>query len=88
MLDLLTAVIEATHVTLPTYGGCWVGNKRPGVSIPGWARDVKPYKEDSLYWGNMWRTSGRPINGWIPDSYKEARRQYHYAISRAKGKRS
>ena len=52
VLDLLTAVIEASHLTLPTYGGCWVGNKRPGVSIPGWDKDVKPFRDDSLYWGN------------------------------------
>ena len=87
VLDMLTAVIEATHATLPTYGGCWVGDKRPGVSIPGWARDVKHYKEDSLYWGDMWKSSGRPTDGWIHDSYKEARRQYHYAILRAKRSR-
>ena len=87
VLDMLTAVIEATHATLPTYGGCWIGDKRPGVSIPGWARDVKHYKEDSLYWGDMWKSSGRPTDGWIHDSYKEARRQYHYAILRAKRSR-
>ena len=26
-LDILSAVIESTHVTLPCYGGCWVGEK-------------------------------------------------------------
>ena len=34
MLDILSAIIESSHVSLPTYGGCWVGDKRPGVCIP------------------------------------------------------
>ena len=45
VLDLLSAVIEASHVTLPSYGGCWVGKKRPGISVPGWTREVQPYRE-------------------------------------------
>ena len=35
VLDLLTAVIEASHEALPSYGGCWVGSRRQGLSIPG-----------------------------------------------------
>ena len=27
VLDMLTAVIEASHLTMPTFGGCWVGDK-------------------------------------------------------------
>ena len=84
VLDLLTTVIEASHVTLPSYGGCWVGDKRPGVSIPGWNKEVKPYRDDSLYWGNFWRQAGRPNTGWVHDNYLEARRQYHHAVLRVK----
>ena len=42
MLDILSAIIESSHVTLPTYGGCWVGDKRPG-----WNSEVKPYRQGS-----------------------------------------
>ena len=84
VLDLLTAVIEASHLTMPTFGGCWVGSKRPGASIPGWYKEVKPYRDDSLYWGNLWRSSGRQTTGWIHENYKEARRHYHYAVLRAR----
>ena len=65
ILDLLSAIIEASHVTLPMYGGCWVGEKRPGVNVPGWSREVKPYKDDSMYWGNLWKSAGRPNSGWL-----------------------
>ena len=87
MLDLLTAIIEASHAALPAYGGCWVGEKRPGVSIPGWSKVVKPHRDDSLYWGNLWRQNGRPTTGWIHDMYVEARRQYHHAVLRVKRQR-
>ena len=87
MLDILSAVIESTHVTLPTYGGCWVGKKRPGVSVPGWTREVKPYKDDSMYWGDLWKQSGRPNTGWVHDMYVQARKQYHLAVLRVKRSR-
>ena len=84
VLDLLTAVIEASHATLPMYGGCWVGEKRHGVSIPGWNKEVKPFRDDSLYWGNIWRQAGCPNRDWIHDNYVEARRQYHRAVLRVR----
>ena len=87
MLDILSAIIESSHVTLPAYGGCWVGENRPGVSIPGWNREVKPYRDDSLYWGNLWRQAGRPTTGWVHDVYVKARRQYHLAVLRVRRKR-
>ena len=84
MLDLLTAVIETSHLTMPEFGGCWVGDKRPGVSIPGWSTQVKPFRDDSVYWGDLWKASGRQTTGWVHENYKEARRQYHYAVLRAR----
>ena len=84
VLDLLTAVIEASHGTMPMYGGCRVGDKRPGVGIPGWNNEVRPYRDDSLYWGNIWRQHGRPESGWIHQNFVEARRQYHRAVLRVK----
>ena len=69
MLDILTAIIETSHLTLPMYGGCWVGEKRPGVNVPGWTREVKPYKDDSIYWGDLWKSAGRPNTGWVHQMY-------------------
>ena len=87
MLDILTAIIEASHVTLPMYGGCWIGEKRPGVNVPGWSREVKPYRDDSIYWGDFWKNAGRPNTGWAHQMYVEARRQYHHAVLRVRRKR-
>ena len=61
ILDLLTAVIEATHLSMPTYGGCWVGSKRPGVSIQGWVKEVKPFRDSSIYWETCGDHQGDPL---------------------------
>ena len=87
VIDILSAVIESSHVTIPTYGGCWVGEKRPGVTIPGWKVEVKPYRDDSIYWGDIWRQAGRPTTGWLHDIYTKVRRQYHLAVLRVKRRR-
>ena len=87
MLDILTAIIEASHSSIPMYGGCWVGDKRPGVSVPGWSREVKPFRDDSIYWGDLWKNAGRPNSGWLHQMYGEARKQYHHAVLRVRRKR-
>ena len=87
MLDILSAIIESTHVTLPTYGGCWVSEKRPGLSIPGWKSEVKPFRDKSIYWGNIWRQAGRPTTGCLHEIYVKVRREYHHAVLRVKRRR-
>ena len=64
-----------------------MGEKRPGVTIPGWKVEVKPYRDDSIYWGDIWRQAGRPTKGWLHDIYIKVRRQYHLAILRVKRRR-
>ena len=66
------------------HGGCWLGQNRQGLSVPGWSKEVKPYKDASLYWGNLRKSSGRPNRGWAHGRYTDARRQYHHAILRVR----
>ena len=87
VLDILSSVIESSHVIFPRYGGCWVGEKRPGICIPGWNTEVRPYKDQSLYWGCIWKQAGRPNTGWVHDNYIQARNQYHRAVLKVKRRR-
>ena len=57
------------------------------MTIPGWKTEVKPYRDDSLYWGNLWRQAGRPTTGWLHEVYAKVRRQYHLAVLRVKRRR-
>ena len=65
MLDILTGIIEAFNSSLTMYGGCWIRDNRPG-----WSREVKPHRDNSVYWGELWKNSG-----WLHCMYAEARRQ-------------
>ena len=86
VLDLLCAMVEASHSTLPLYGGKG-GGRRDGVRgtvIPGWNELVAPYQKEAKYWHNAWLHEGRPSTGWLHQTLVKKRSQYHYAIRRAR----
>ena len=81
------AVIETSHETLPKFGGFWLGSCRSSINIPGWSTYVKPHRDNSIYWGNIWKKYGRPTEGWIHAIYVSARKQYHSAVLMVKRRR-
>ena len=84
MLDILTAIVETSHQNIPCNKGGWSKKTTSRLDVPGWNSEVKLFKQNSMYWCNLWRTHGRLTEGWLVESYKEARRQYHYAVMRVK----
>ena len=78
-------IVKTSHETLPHRGGRWVGgeHKKNGKPVPKWVEDVEPYREVSMYWGDVWRKEGRPSTGWLHATYIKHRSQYHYAVRRA-----
>jgi hypothetical protein len=55
-------------------------------SIPGWTEGIKSLKNDALFWGILWRDTGRSTDTVVHDVYKLCRRKYHYAIRAHKKK--
>ena len=51
-----------------------------------WHEEVKPYKDDCIWWHNMWVTCGKPSEGIIFDNMRESKRQLAYANRRNKKK--
>jgi hypothetical protein len=51
---------------------------------PNWCEDVKPYRDDAIWWHNLWVQQGRPPVGIVFDSMRESKRQYTYANRRSK----
>ena len=45
---------------------------------------VRPVREKSIYWHNIWSTAGRPKTATLADIMRQTRAAYHYAIRRIK----
>jgi hypothetical protein len=52
--------------------------------IPGWSEHVRPVRERSLFWHQLWIDCGRPKKGEIAHCMRRARAAYHYAIRKIK----
>ena len=80
-IDLVDYCLQADSV-LPSKQG---GKK----TIPGWNTHIKPFKDNNKFWYDIWKSCGRPRNGYLFEYMKEAaRRNYMYAIRRVKRKES
>ena len=89
LLDILIAMIETSHETIPMGGGRrmkWNPDKNCEVesALPGWRNDLEPLRQDSLFWHFMWNQSGKPNTGQLYEVMKYVRNKYHYAVHKAK----
>ena len=56
------------------------GKKR----IHGWNDFVKPYKDESLWWHEIWKPVGSPTTGSLTDMHRLTQSEYHWAVKKAK----
>ena len=56
------------------------GKKR----IQGWNDFVKPYKDESLWWHDIWKSVGSPTTGPLADKRRLTRSKYHWAVKKAR----
>ena len=85
VLDIMTAVIESSHESIPLSGG-----KAPSVNpkqncpieknVPGWKEEVAPFKNDASFWHSVWQSAGSPNKGALRDIMARTKNKYHYAI--------
>ena len=90
VLDILSAVVEASHASIPLSGGKYSvpdPKKTCPVSqaIPGWKEEVEPLRQESLFWHSVWRSAGRPRNG-LHEVMKKTRYRYHHGVRLVKKK--
>ena len=74
---IIHSCISASEKCIPMSANC----DRP---VLGWKDQVKPEREQSLFWHWMWLEAGKPNSGYIFDIMKRTRHQYHYAVRRCK----
>ena len=54
------------------------------INKPYWKTEVKPFKDDSLWWHRFWIICGSPKEGPVYENKLTAKRQYFYAVRRYK----
>ena len=54
--------------------------KKKNPLAPNWNVKMKPFRNDCLFWGKIWRDLGKPRTGVVSDIYKSTKRNYHKAI--------
>ena len=59
-------------------------NHRTGGSIPGWNEDVEPFRQEALFWHEIWKSCAKPNTGDIHRKMTQSRNHYHYAVRRVK----
>ena len=90
LLDLLSAAIETSHVTIPTNTGGKKNISNPGNGcysdkcLPGWREEVQPFREDAQFWFSVWQSAGSPSHGVLRDIMARTKNKFHYAVRRCK----
>ena len=85
VINILEKIVSTSYSSIPLFGGQMIGGRRLRNTrvVPGWIEAIEPYRQESCYWGDVWKKEGRPSTGWLHDLYVRKRAQYHYAIRRA-----
>ncbi len=52
--------------------------------VPGWNEFVKPYKDKSIFWNDVWKNAGSPASGQLADLRRFSRSKYHWAVKPVK----
>ena len=58
-----------------------------GRGMPGWPKQVKPERDRSLFWHEIWCESGKSISGVVYDIMRRAKHRYHYAVRSCKNRK-
>ena len=65
MCTLLGCINDSLKDCLPETSG---KNKK---SIPAWNNEVKPFREDAMFWHSLWISAGRPLNNTLHNIMKQ-----------------
>ena len=84
VLDVLGAVIEASHATIPMAGGGQDKVKPDSGCMPGWKEEVEPQRKASIFWHSVWLSAGRPKKGQLFEVMKATRNRFQYALRRVR----
>ena len=59
-------------------------NYKRTKQFPGWNEEVRPLREECIFWHNLWKENGRPNTGIIFENKMASKKDYMYAVRRCK----
>ena len=83
VLDLLLGMVETSYTSLPLTGRAG-GREGSRETIPGWSREVEPYRLQSNAAYRVWLAAGKPRHGDIFQAKLHHHAQFRYAIRRVR----
>ena len=72
--ETINALTTATEIAIPKT------NNNPKRPVPGWNSYVKPYKDNSIFWNDIWKSAGCPTQGELASIRRTTKAKYHQAI--------
>ena len=73
VLDVLGAVLESSHATIPMEGGGQQRVKPDSGCVPGWREEVAPYRKNAVFWHSFWLSAGQPTKRQLFEIMKRTR---------------
>ena len=71
-------------ILLESGNKCFPNVTPPRQRIPRWNSDIKPLRDDALFWHHIWRDAGSPPTGALAGIMRNTRAKYHKTIKRYK----
>ena len=84
VLDILLAMVETSYVCLPLTGRAGQGGLKDRKVIPGWSREVEPYRRQSNYSFRAWLAAGKPSHGDLHQAKVKSHAVFRHAVRRVK----
>lgn len=79
MNDITSACLCAANTTIPP-----TKEHRSDEGLPSWNEEIKPLRDKSIFWHNIWVSCGRPHDGVVANIMRRTRAFYHCAVRKLK----
>ena len=75
--NLCTNLID---ICLESGNNCFPKTSPSRRHIPRWNSDIKPLREESIFWHSVWKDAGSPPSGALAGIMRNTRAKYHKAV--------
>ena len=82
IIDIIECIESSSQISIPYRNQQHKIFTSHRKIVPGWNEIVQPYKDMSVFWYNIWISSGKPQFGELYHTMRHSKNQYKYAKRR------